>query len=87
MLNTDSSFSITGAGYGFVLQNHEANVLKSGAGPLSNITSEQHAEIMSLIVVTDRQHAQFKEKDTNLSVLGGIFDNLKILVQQPHCYF
>lgn len=53
MLNTDSSFSITGAGYGFVLQNHEANVLKSGAGPLSNITSEQHAEIMGLIVDTD----------------------------------
>lgn len=87
MLNTDASFSSTGAGYGFVLQNHEGNVLRSGAGPLSDIASEQHQEIMGLIVVTDCQPAQLKEKDTNLSVLEGIFDNLMIFVQQPHCYF
>lgn len=47
-LNTDASFSSTGAGYGFVLRNSAGEVLKSGAGPLSHILSAEHAEIMAL---------------------------------------
>lgn len=48
MLNTDASYCMKGTGYGFVLRNHEGLVLKSGAGPLQNITSAEHDEVMAV---------------------------------------
>lgn len=47
-LNTDASFLSTKARYGFVLRNHDGQILKSGSGPLLHATSAEHAEVLAL---------------------------------------
>lgn len=46
-LNTDVSYTTSGAGYGFVLRDHTGHPLVSGAGKLSHITSAEHGEVMA----------------------------------------
>lgn len=48
MLNTDASFSNTGASYAYILRNHHGRILQSGTGPLLNVQSAEHAEVMAL---------------------------------------
>lgn len=48
MLNTDAAYHQSGSSYGFVLQDHEGKVLKSGVRPLECITTAEHAELMAL---------------------------------------
>lgn len=48
MLNTDASYQSKEASYGYTLRNHHGRILQSGAEPLFNIVSAEHAELMAI---------------------------------------
>lgn len=48
LLNTDASFSSTGGGFSFILWDSDGWVLLSGSGPLHDVISMEHAELMAM---------------------------------------
>lgn len=75
MMNTDASYAELGAGYGFVIRDRLGNHVISGAGPLLNVCSAEHAELLGIwrSFLSARQHGFWLsciETDCELQVRG-----------------